>query len=128
MGVVPILPIYRPTPGKALRIEPLTTEIILPVYKHLYKAVKENNINMNWVRDISSDSQRLLRVRSLVEEEGGISLLDSFYKSRFGRKTALGLSTLRRKLRVKRDEEFDDDDLWVTKKKKESATKSKAKG
>ena len=107
MGVVPILPIYRPTPGKALRIEPLTTEIILPVYKHLYKAVRDNKINMNWVRDISLISTPI-EGKSLVEEEGGISLLDSFYKSRFGRKTALGLSTLRRKLRVTRDEEFDD--------------------
>ncbi|MBE9531282.1 MAG: hypothetical protein IME98_00580 [Proteobacteria bacterium] len=108
MGVVPILPIYRPTPGKALRIEPLTTEIILPVYKHLYKAVKENNINMNWVRDISLISTPI-EGKSLVEEQGGISLLDSFYKSRFGRKAALGLSTIRRKLRVTRDEESDYD-------------------
>ena len=109
MGVVPILPIYRPTPGKALRIEPLTTEIILPVYKHLYKAVKENKINMNWVRDISLITTPI-EGRSLAQEEGGISLFDSFYKSSFGRKTALGLSTLRRKLRVKRGEEADDDD------------------
>lgn len=112
MGVVPILPVYRPGPGKALRIEPLTTEIILPVYKHLYKAVKENNINMNWVRDISLISTPI-EGKSLVEKEGGLSLLDSFYKSRFGRKTALGLSTLRRKLRVKIDEEDYDDDGGV---------------
>ena len=108
MGVVPILPIYRPSPGKALRIEPLTAEIIIPVYSHLYKAVKENNINMNWVRDISLISTPI-EGRSLVEEEGGISLFDSFYKSRFGRKTAWGLSTLRRKLRVKGSDKFDDD-------------------
>ncbi len=107
MGVVPILPIYRPSPGKALRIEPLTADIIIPVYSHLYKAVKENNINMNWVRDISLISTPI-EGRSLALEEGGISLFDSFYKSRFGRKTAWGLSTLRRKLRVK-GSEFDDD-------------------
>ena len=69
MGVVPILPIYRPTAGKALRIEPLTTEIILPVYKHLYKAVKENKVNMNWVRDISLISTPI-EGKSLVEEGG----------------------------------------------------------
>lgn len=108
MGVVPILPIYRPSPGKALRIEPLNAEIIIPVYQHLYKAVKENKINMNWVRDISLISTPI-EGRSLVEEEGGISLFDSFYKSRFGRKTAWGLSTLRRKLRVKGTEYLDDD-------------------
>lgn len=108
MGVVPILPIYRPSPGKALRIEPLTAEIIIPVYSHLYKAVKENKINMNWVRDISLISTPI-EGRSLVEEEGGISLFDSFYKSSFGRKTAWGLSTLRRKLRVKGTDYLDDD-------------------
>ncbi len=108
MGVVPILPIYRPSPGKALRIEPLTAEIIIPVYRHLYKAVKKNNINMNWVRDISLISTPI-EGRSLVEEEGGISLFDSFYKSRFGRKTAWGLSTLRRKLRVRGADSLDDD-------------------
>ena len=108
MGVVPILPIYRPSPGKALRIEPLTAEIIIPVYQHLYKAVKENNVNMNWVRDISLISTPIEGKR-LVEEEGGISLFDSFYKSSFGRKTAWGLSTLRRKLRVKGTNDFDDE-------------------
>ena len=107
MGVVPILPIYRPTPGKALRIEPLNAEVILPIYRHLYTAVKENNINMNWVRDISLISTPI-EGKSLVEEEGGLSLLDSFYRSSFGRKTALGLSTLRRNLRVKRDEEIEE--------------------
>jgi hypothetical protein len=109
MGVVPILPIYRPSPGKALRIEPLTAEIIIPVYSHLYEAVRENNINMNWVRDISLLSTPI-EGKSLVEEEGGQSLFDSFYKSRFGRKTAWGLSTLRRKLRVKSSDEWDDED------------------
>ena len=108
MGVVPILPIYRPSPGKALRIEPLTAEIIIPVYQHLYNAVKENSINMNWVRDISLISTPI-EGRRLVEEEGGISLFDSFYKSRFGRKTAWGLSAIRRKLRVKGREDWDDE-------------------
>jgi hypothetical protein len=103
MGVVPILPIYRPSTGKALRIEPLNAEIIIPVYKHLYKAVKEKNINCSWVRDISMVTTPV-EVRSLVE--GGAaqgSLMESFYKSRLGLKTAWGLSTLRRKLRVKQD-------------------------
>src|SRR3990170_982043 len=53
IGVVPILPIYRPQSGRSLRIEPLDAEIIIPVYRHLYKAVRSNKINMNWVRDIS---------------------------------------------------------------------------
>ena len=102
MGVVPILPIYRPTAGRALRIEPLTAEIILPVYRHLYKTVKDRKINMNWVRDISVITTPI-EGRTLFGDgdKEGKNLLEGFYKSRLGRKTAWGLSTLRRKLRVK---------------------------
>ncbi|MBI5599003.1 MAG: radical SAM protein [Deltaproteobacteria bacterium] len=102
MGVVPILPIYRPQPGRALRIEPLTAEIIIPVYRHLYRAVKKNGINMNWVRDISMVTTPI-EGRALAGEDGkGLStLVEQFYKTKLGLKTAWGLSTLRRKLRVK---------------------------
>lgn len=99
-GVVPILPIYRPSEGRALRIEPLDTEIILPVYKHLYKAVKRNGISLNWVRDLSMVTTPI-EVRGLVDDENKGSIIESFYKSRIGLKTAWGLSTIRRKLRVK---------------------------
>ncbi len=99
MGVVPILPIYRPTAGKALRIEPLNTEIILPVYKHLYKAVTQSGINLSWVRDISMVTTPA-EIRGLVDGGKGGSLMENFYKSRLGLKAAWGLSTIRRKLRV----------------------------
>lgn len=99
MGVVPILPIYRPSSGRALRIEPLTTEIILPVYKHLYRAVKKSGINLSWVRDISMVTTPA-EIRGLVDEGRGDSIMESFYKSRIGLKAAWGLSTIRRKLRV----------------------------
>ncbi len=102
MGVVPILPIYRPQPGKALRIEPLNAEIIIPVYRHLYNAVKKNNINMLWVRDISVVTTPIEGRLLVGEHERGVrSLFEQFYKTRLGLKTAWGLSTLRRKLRVK---------------------------
>lgn len=100
-GVVPILPIYRPSAGKALRIEPLTSEIIIPVYKHLYKAVKKNKINLNWVRDLSMVTTPM-EVKDLVgDTEPGNSFMENFYKTKLGHKAAWGLSTLRRKLRVK---------------------------
>jgi len=101
MGVVPILPIYRPTGGRSLRIEPLNTEIIIPVYKHLYKAVKKSRISLHWVRDISMVTTPA-EIRGLVDGGSGrASLVENFYKSRIGLKTAWGLSSLRRKLRVK---------------------------
>ncbi|MBI5809915.1 MAG: hypothetical protein HZB21_01800 [Deltaproteobacteria bacterium] len=101
IGVVPILPIYRPSGNRALRIEPLTTEIIIPVYRHLYKAVKKRNINFNWVRDISIVTTPVEGRLLLDGEKGRRPLLEGFYKSKLGLKTAWGLSTLRRKLRVK---------------------------
>lgn len=100
IGVVPILPIYRPAPGKALRIEPLTTEIIIPVYRHLYTSVKNKGISFNWVRDISNVTTPV-EGRLLMEGGGKGPLLESFYKSKLGLKAAWGLSTLRRKLKVK---------------------------
>jgi len=105
IGVVPVLPIYRPTSNKALRIDPLTTEIIIPVYKHLYKAVKAKGINLNWVRDLSMVTTPV-ELKSLVEGAGkNFSLVDNFYGTRIGKKAAWGLSTLRRKLRVKGHED-----------------------
>ncbi|MBI5971247.1 MAG: radical SAM protein [Deltaproteobacteria bacterium] len=101
IGVVPVLPIYRPTTNKALRIDPLTTEIIIPVYKHLYKAVKTKGINLNWVRDLSMVTTPV-ELKGLVEGAGkNVSLVDTFYGTRLGKKAAWGMSTLRRKLRVK---------------------------
>ncbi|HHL40161.1 MAG TPA: radical SAM protein [Deltaproteobacteria bacterium] len=103
MGVVPILPIYRPSPERALRIEPLTAEIIVPIYRHLYEAVKRNNISMNWVRDISVVTTPMEGALLAGEKSGFKDIFGGFYKTRLGMKAAWGLSTLRRKLRV-RDE------------------------
>jgi len=105
MGVVPILPIYRPTHGKALRIDPLTTEIILPIYKHLYKAIIKNKISLNWVKDLSMVTTPA-EMRAIVDKAASKgSFVEGFYKSKLGRKAAWGLSSLRRKLRVKKSEE-----------------------
>ncbi len=102
MGVVPILPIYRPRPGGALRIEPLNAEVIIPIYIHLYRAVKKRKINMNWMRDISIVTTPIEGRLLTGEKTSGLSgLIERFYGTRLGLKTAWGLSTLRRKLRVR---------------------------
>ncbi|MBI5888206.1 MAG: hypothetical protein HZB82_05795 [Deltaproteobacteria bacterium] len=102
IGVVPILPIYRPSGGSALRIEPLNAEIIIPVYKHLYKTLMAKKISFNWVRDLSMVTTpvegRLLMGGQAADKS---TLLEDFYKTKIGMKAAWGLSTLRRKLRVK---------------------------
>jgi biotin synthase-related radical SAM superfamily protein len=105
IGVIPILPIYRPSPGRTLRIEPLTTEVIAPVYAHLYKTVKKKGINMHWVRDISIVTTPI-EGRFLIDGGMGFrSIIKDFYNTKVGLKTALGLATLRRKLRVKESDE-----------------------
>ncbi|GMR04995.1 MAG: hypothetical protein BMS9Abin23_0919 [Thermodesulfobacteriota bacterium] len=105
IGVVPILPIYRPSKGRAIDINALRAEVIIPVYKHLYKTLKEKKINFNWVRDISMVTTPV-EGRFLVDEGGGQgSFIENFYKTRIGLKAAWGLSTIRRKLRVKETEE-----------------------
>lgn len=98
IGVVPILPIYRPSSERDLSIAPLTAEVILPVYKHLYRAVRKKKVNLNWVRDLSMVTTPA-EIRDLVDDSRR-GILDGFYKSRLGLKTAWGLSSLRRKLRV----------------------------
>jgi len=102
LGVIPILPIYRPSPGGTLRIEPLTTEIIAPVYAHLYRAIKERGINMNWVKDISLITTPI-EGRFLVDGGSGFtSLLSDFYSAKVDElKATWGISTLIRKLRVR---------------------------
>ncbi len=101
MGVVPILPIYRPRAGRTLRIEPLTTEIIIPVFKHLYTAVKKSGVNFKWVRDISMVTTPAEASMLMEGAESEMSLLKNLYGSHLGLKAAWGLSTIRRKLRVK---------------------------
>jgi sodium-dependent dicarboxylate transporter 2/3/5 len=57
--VVPVLPTYRPFKGIDLRstadsqIVEFTTESLSSVYAHLYQRLRENQIPMGWVRDIS---------------------------------------------------------------------------
>ena len=101
MGVVPILPIYRPRRGRTLRIEPLTTEIIIPVFKHLYTAVKKSGVNFKWVRDISMVTTPAEASMLMEDAESEAGLLKNLYSSHLGLKAAWGLSTIRRKLRVK---------------------------
>lgn len=100
MGVVPILPVIRPSKDRSYMIDPLTTEVIIPVYKHLYKTLKDSPINFRWVRDISMITTPVEGSLLLGEKEKG-TFLDNFYKSKLGLKTAWGLSSLRRRLRVK---------------------------
>ena len=103
IGVIPILPVYRPRTGARLsQYRMPSTEEVAPVYGHLYTAVTANKINTSWVRDISVVTTPL-EGRFFVGDEARFkTFIQNFYKSRLGLKAAWGLATLRRKLRVKR--------------------------
>lgn len=102
IGVIPILPIYRPlSSAKLFNYKCPLLDEVLPVYSHLYNAVKKNRININWVKDISVVTTPL-EARFFTGDMSRLkSILQRFYKSKLGLKTIWGLSTLRRKLRVK---------------------------
>jgi len=102
IGVVPILPLYKPSAGaKLLQYKMPSTDVIAPVYGYLYRAVTANKINTSWVRDISVVTTPL-EGRFFVDDDARIkTFIQNFYKSRLGLKAAWSLATLRRKLRVK---------------------------
>ncbi len=102
IGVVPILPIFRPSRERPLDVNDLSADVIIPVYQHLYRTLKQKGINFNWVRDISMVTTPVEGRFLLDDDEATSSLLDNFYSSRLGQKTAWGLSAIRRRLRVKR--------------------------
>ena len=98
---MPILPIYRPSVGaNLLNYKVPSLDDVLPVYRDLYHAVKKNKININWVRDISVITTPI-EARFFAKTKFNKTLMERFYKTKLGVKTAWGLSTLRRKLRVR---------------------------
>jgi len=103
IGVVPILPIFRPSKERPLDVTDLDAEVIIPVYQHLYKTLKKKRINFNWVRDISMVTTPAEGRFLLGAKEAAVRpLFDNFYGSKLGLKTAWGLSAIRRRLRVKK--------------------------
>ncbi len=103
IGVVPILPVFRPVIGTPLESCNIPSiEEIAPIYGYLYMKIKEKKINMNWVKDISIITTPL-EGRFFVGEDATLnSILHNFYTSKLGSKAAWGLATLRRMLRVKK--------------------------
>jgi sodium-dependent dicarboxylate transporter 2/3/5 len=104
--VVPVLPVYRPFKGIDLRQtaehdEPeLTTEELSGVYAHLYTRLREKNIPMGWVRDISVVTTPM-EGRFFVGANAG---LVGFFNRLFNdphRKPSPRLVDIRRALRVR---------------------------
>lgn len=103
-SIVPILPLFRPFKGIDLREKgrPLpTVDDIAPVYGYLYQSLKDRNVPMGWVRDISVVTTPV-EGRFFVGEEVRLKgFLSGLINSGLGRRAAVSLSDLRRSLRVR---------------------------
>ncbi|OFV90186.1 MAG: hypothetical protein A3J75_00505 [Acidobacteria bacterium RBG_16_68_9] len=104
MGVLPVLSLFRPLDNTQLGSHPLpTASEVAPIFAHLFNAVRNARINMNWVRDLSF-AVTPLEARFFAGEEarGAVGVGTHFYRTRLGTMTARNLSRLRRRLRVRK--------------------------
>jgi sodium-dependent dicarboxylate transporter 2/3/5 len=98
MGVVPVLSLYRPgEPGRHL---PALEELV-PLYAHLFDAVRNAGIPMGRVRDLGGAVTPLEARFFAGGEARGAVALQQFYRTRLGSVAARSLARLRRRLRVR---------------------------
>ncbi|MBI4519120.1 MAG: hypothetical protein HY699_25295 [Deltaproteobacteria bacterium] len=94
-GVLPVLSLAR----AGQPAQPRLAEIA-PLFAHLFHAVRDAKINMDWVQELSFGVTPL-EARFFVAEEVRLSVTQQFYRSRLGNLTARNLARLRRRLRVR---------------------------
>ncbi len=107
LGVLPVLPIYRPFKGRDMRkdsdierFQP-SLEELAGLYGHLYQAVRRRRLSCNLVRDIAIVTTPL-DARFFSEDNGfWSSLRHRVMGTRLARRTSARLSDLRRALRVR---------------------------
>jgi hypothetical protein len=112
MGVLPVLSLSRPTEDHPLHHGALPVpDEVAPVFAHLFSAVRNAKINMNWVRDLSS-AVTPLDARFFSSDGAALSVSGQFYRSRIGGLAARNLSRMRRRLRVRKvSDSFDSSQL-----------------
>ena len=111
MGVLPVLPLYRPFKGRDMRRDEATEHFdasraeLTALHKHLYDAARGRGISLNLVRDIAIVTTPL-EGRFLAKNNGVFeSLQNKLMGTRWGRRTSAYMSDLRRALRVRYVEE-----------------------
>ncbi|MCB9729511.1 MAG: radical SAM protein [Deltaproteobacteria bacterium] len=111
MGVLPVLPIYRPFKGRDMRRDadielfPPTLDELIALHTHLYSAVRARKLSLNLVRDIAIVTTPLEGRFFANDDSVWTSLQVRVMGSRVGRRTSTVLSDLRRHLRVRRIEQ-----------------------
>lgn len=113
MGVVPLLPIFKPLEGSDYSDHRIPdTDAIAPLYAHLYNAVKGNKINMSWSKHVSIFITPIEGRYFTGDDSKKEVTLYNLYKSRLGGIAAREIAKLRRRLKVKEVEDsFDSSEL-----------------
>ncbi len=103
MGVLPVLTFFRPLPDSDLNKRwKLQESDVAPLYSDLYKQVVKHKINPTWIRQYDVLLTPLEgRFFAGGKQKSWRVMQQNFYKTAIGRKTQLGLASMRRNLRVK---------------------------
>ena len=111
MGVLPVLPLYRPFKGRDMRRDEAAEHFdasraeLTALHTHLYSAVRGQGISLNLVRDIAIVTTPV-EGRFLAKDSGVFEALhNKLMGTRWGRRTSAYMSDLRRALRVRYVEE-----------------------
>lgn len=102
IGVLPLLTFFRPMTDSVLRKKwSIQTKDLIPLYRELFEQVKHHRINPNWIRQFDVVMTPLEGRFFAAGQRSWRVAQQNFYKTALGRKTALGLATIRRNLRVR---------------------------
>lgn len=113
MGVVPLLPIFKPLEGSDYGNHKIPeADEIAPLFAHLYNAVKGNKISMNWSKHVSIFITPI-EGRYFTGDEAKLEVtLYNLYKSKLGGIATREIAKLRRRLKVREVEDsFDSSGL-----------------
>lgn len=113
MGVVPLLPIFKPLEGSDYSRHNIPeSEEIAPLYAHLYNTVKANKISMNWSKHVSIFITPI-EGRYFTGDDAKLEVtLYNLYKSKLGSMATREIAKLRRRLKVREVEDsFDSSEL-----------------
>ena len=107
LGVMPVLPVYRPFKGRDLREDPAvvafapTMEQLTDLYAHLYRSVRKRGLNVHVVRDVALATTPL-DARFFADADGFWSNLQHRLQgSRLARRMTARLADIRRSLRAR---------------------------
>jgi len=101
-GVLPVLSTVRPSHDSASSgSRPPALDIVVPIYAHLFRTVRDARINMGWIGDLSF-AITPLEARFFAGDDARLAVaMQQFHRTRIGSVTTRNLARLRRRLRVR---------------------------